>query len=60
MKKKTEELLSDWLKSCPCPVVARIIADCHDLRGLSIGASLYDPKTLVVIPLSTLKEFEKH
>jgi hypothetical protein len=60
MKKKTEELLADWLKSCPCPVVARVITDCVDLMGLSISASLYDPRTLVVIPLATLEEFEKY
>ena len=58
LEKDAEQTLAAWLDRCPSPVVARVISESLDIRWLATCASLYDPKTLVVVPISALREFE--
>lgn len=50
---KTPE--SNWLDQSPRTCIARIIDEYEDALNLAITARIYDPSTLVVIPVHLLR-----
>ena len=50
---KTPE--SNWLDQAPHPCIARIVDEYEDVLSLAITARIYDPDTLVVIPVHLLR-----
>lgn len=59
MKKKTEELLADWLESCPLSVIARVITEVEDIRSIALSSEVYPSNAMVVVSVESLSALHK-
>lgn len=50
----TDIPVSKWLSKSPRPCIARIVDEYEDALNLAITACVYEPGTLVVIPVHLL------
>jgi hypothetical protein len=53
-KQVADKEIQDWLDSCPLGVIARVVSEPEYVRHLATTAHIYQPGTLVVLPLECM------